>query len=726
MKIAYLGTYPPRECGIATFTQDLVNAINNKTSPKTAADIIAINDESSIYNYDKEVRYQINQHDVEDYIETAKRINNNPEIQLVNIQHEFGLFGGECGEYIIPFLESLEKPVVVTFHSVLPNPDEKLKKVVKAIAERTKGIIVMANSAKGILKKYYKVDKKKIFKIHHGVPDIENNIDKDKLKKELRLENKFVLLTFGMLSKGKGIEYAIKALPKIVKKYPDVLYLVVGETHPQVRKHEGERYRNQLLKLVDKLGLKNNVKFYNKYLPIGEIIKFLQAADIYITPSLDPNQIVSGTLAYALSSGTPVIATKYIHAKELITSNRGILVNFEDHKEIEEALKFLIENDRLRSEMGKNSYDYGRNMVWDNVAKKHIKLFRKISKNKDLRYSLPEIKLNHLKTLTDTTGIIQHAKHSVPDRSSGYTLDDNTRALIVAAKHYDLTKDGDDLNLINIYLAFIKHAQKENGNFYITMHYNNEFAKDEKSEDSYGRALWACGVLINSTVYDNIKDNAKFVLDNALKSLNKIESPRAIAFSILGLAEYYNKYKQNNLKEKINFLADKLLKLYNKESSKDWRWFEPYLTYSNGVLPEAMFKSYDILKEDEYLNVAKESLDFLKDITFVKDKVVLIGHDGWYRKNGKRAMYDQQPVDACSLVRAFLAAYNSTKDKEYYKNTFFSFEWFLGRNSLNRRIYDDITGGSFDGLNPKEINLNQGAESTISYLMARLYIEKLK
>ncbi len=727
MKIAYLGTYPPRECGIATFTYDLVSAINKKFNPRTQAEIIAINDNgSSLYNYGEEVKHQINQTDIEDYINVAKKINEDDEISVVNLQHEFGLFGGEYGEYIIPFLESLKKPVVATFHSVLPNPEKKQKNVVRAIAERTKGIIVMADSAIDILNKDYGIDRKKIHKIHHGVPDIKPVPNKEKMKEELRLGGKFVLATFGLLSKGKGIEYAIKALPEIVKEHPEVIYLVIGETHPQVRKNEGERYRNSLLKMVQKLGLKKNVKFYNKYLTLDEIIKYLQIADIYITPSLDPNQIVSGTLAYAVSSGTPIIATKYAHAKELITENRGVLVDFKNHKQIEKALNYLINNKRLMEEMGENSYKYGRNMVWNKVASDHMNVFRKITENIDMHYPIPEIKLNHLKKMTDTTGIIQHSKHSVPDRDTGYTLDDNARALIVAVKYHDLFKDKTLLNLITIYTAFIKHCLKENGNFHTTMNYNHDFVDEPESEDSYGRAIWACGVLINSSVYENIVSNAKFTMDNALKIFDKIESPRAIAFTILGVYEYYKRFDNEDLKEKIKKLADKLVKLYENEGSKDWKWFEPYLTYSNGVLPECLFYAYDIIKDEKYLDIAAESLGFLKEITIVNKKVVLIGHDGWYRKNGKRAIYDQQPIDAGSLVRAFLAAYKITKSKAYYDNAILSFEWFLGRNSLNRRIYDDITGGSFDGLNPKEINLNQGAESTISYIMARLCLEEIK
>ncbi len=724
MKIAYLGTYPPRECGIATFTYDLVSEINKKFNPRLKAEIIAMNDTGSLYNYGDEVKYQINQADVEDYITVAKNINEDEEISLVNVQHEFGLFGGDYGEYLIAFLESLKKPVIVTFHSVLPEPEKKQRNVVRAIAERSKALIVMADSAIGILEGDYGIEKKKIYKIHHGAPDIPIKFDKEKLKKELRLEGKFVLLTFGMLNRGKGLEYAIKTLPEIVKENPNIMYLIVGETHPQVRKHEGESYRNELMKLVEDLGLKKHVKFYNKYLPLGEIIKFLQVTDIYITPSLDPDQIVSGTLSYALSSGTPIIATKYTHAKELISDNRGILVDFKNHEQIKQAINFLIKNDRLRDEMANNAYEYGRNMVWSKVASKYMYIFQKTAKKKETHYALPDINLAHLKKMTDSTGIIQHAKHSVPDRNTGYTLDDNARALIVVTKYYELMKDGDILDLITIYLAFIKHCQKENGNFYTTLAYNHDFVKEPESQDSYGRAIWACGTLINSSVYDNIKHNAKFIMNNSIRIFNKIQSPRAIAFMILGLCEYYKRYQHKDLYEKIKILADKLVELYKNENSKDWRWFESYLTYSNGVLPEALFYAYDIVKDKKYLNVAVESLNFLKEIIIIKNKIVLVGHHGWYKKNGQRALYDQQPVDACSLVKAFLAAYKVTKERSYYNNAILLFEWFLGRNSLNRRIYDDVTGGCFDGLNPKEINLNQGAESTISYLMARLYLEE--
>jgi glycosyltransferase involved in cell wall biosynthesis len=726
MKVAFLGTYPPRECGIATFTQDLVSAINKEFNPKLVSQIIAMNDEGSFYNYNPEVKHQINQNDVEDYINTAKDINSDSEIELVNVQHEFGLFGGEYGEYLLPFLETLEKPVMVTFHSVLPNPEKKQKKVVRAIAERAKGLVVMADSAIDILSKDYGISKRKIHKIHHGVPDIEIDIDKEKLKKELRVDGRFVLATFGLLSRGKGIEYAIKALPNVVKQHPEILYIVIGETHPQVRKHEGESYRNELEKLVKKLKLEKNVKFYNKYLSLNEIIQYLQAADVYITPSLDPNQIVSGTLSYAVSSGTPVIATKYAHAKELISNDKGFLVDFKKPKQIEAALKKLVNDNELREQIGNNAYQYGRKMVWKNVANDHMKAFKKSTKKDRIRYSMPDINFNHLKKMTDSTGIIQHAKHSIPERKTGYTLDDNARALIAVTKYYDLTKNKKMVDLITIYLAFIKYMQKEDGNFHTTLSYDHSFVVEPESDDSYGRAIWACGVLVNSSVYENITKNAKFIMDNALKRFKDIKSPRAMAFIILGLVEYYKKFKSQDLKDKIIRLADKLVEAYESESSEDWKWFEAYLTYSNGVLPEAMFEAYEITRKNKYLDVAKNSLDFLKEVSIIDGKIVLVGHNGWYKKNGKRALYDQQPVDASCLVRAFLAAYKATKKRKYYNDAVLSFEWFLGNNSLNKKIYDEETGGCFDGLNPGEINLNQGAESTISYIIARLYIEEIK
>ncbi len=723
-QVLYFSSYPPRECGIATFTKDLTSIMDKKFNPSLKSSILAINDNgSSIYNYEKDVVNQLNESDMEHYIDKAKEINKDESIKLVCIQHEFGLFGGEYGDYIIPFLETLTKPVIVNFHSVLPNPDEHRKKVVNAIAKRCSNILVMIETGKKILHEQYGIDKSKIKVIPHGVPTIER-ITIEKIKEELGLKNKIIISTFGLLSRGKGLEYVIKSLPDIIKKYPDLLYIIIGETHPQVRKQEGERYRLRLIRSVKKLGLSNNVKFYNKYLTLQEIIKYLQATDVYINATLDPDQITSGTVAYALGAGKAIISTPSLYSKEVLSDRRGILVPFRSPKSITDAILNLLNNQELKKEIENNAYSYGQKMVWPNVANSYLKVYKNIvniSENVGLK-KFPKIKLDHLKNLTDDISIVQHSKFSVKDSSTGYTLDDTARALIVASRYNEVFNDKLSKDLINKYLSFIYFVQKKDGCFHNLVSYRKKFLDKKGSEDSFGRAVWATGnIIANSNIYENIRILAKEIFDKA-KDI-KLKSPRSKAFYILGLYEYYKKYPEAWILEKIKQLAEDLIQLYRDESSKDWNWFEKRITYSNGRLCEALFLAYDLIKDERYLKVAEESLKFLTEIVIKEDRLILVGHNGWFNQNGKRAYFDQQPVDASSMVDVYLVAYRTTNKKKYYHHALLSFNWFLGRNLLNKPVYDEVTGGCFDGLGEGYINLNQGAESTLAYLMSRLNLE---
>lgn len=721
--ILYFSTYPPRECGIATFTRDLTKAMDKKFNPSLKSEILAVNDNgSSIYNYGKNVGMQLDEEDIEKYVDIAEKINNDDRIKLVNVQHEFGIFGGDHGEFLIPFLQKLEKPVVVTFHSIVPNPDKKRLRVVQVIAKRSSAIIVMANTAVKILGKVYGVDTSKIYVIHHGVPSVGFLKDNTSIKELLNLKNRIVISTFGLINRGKGIEYVIKALPELVKKYPNLLYLVIGETHPTIRKKEGESYRTELTRLVKDLGLRNNVKFYNKYLNLDEIITYLKATDIYVYSALDINQIVSGTLAYALGAGKAIIATPSLYAKEMLQDERGIVVGLKDYKSMRNALDCILSDNQLKETLEKNAYKFSRNMVWQNVAARHLEVFKKIvhvSENIGM-YKLPKIKLSHLLTLTDDTGVIQHAKHSLPNRFAGYCVDDNARALIAATSYYNKSKNERVLKLVNTYLSFLHYAQREDGYFRDSMSYDKRFIDEISSEDAFGRALWACGFFVNSKVHDNLKDTAKFIFDNALNNLDNIGSLRAQAFSLIGMCSYYRKYNDKNIFEKIVNVANKLVERYDHCNSEEWKWFEDSLTYSNGKIPEALFLAYDITKDEKYLKVAEEALGFLTSLVILNKKLVLIGHKGWYKREGKRAFYDQQPVNASSMVEAYMTAYEVTGKKDYHEKAVLSYNWFLGRNSLGQTIYDEATGGCYDGLLPDCVNLNQGAESTVCHLLARL------
>ena len=726
--ILYVSTFPPRECGIATFTKDLTSAMDKRFNPTLKSRILAINDNgSSMYNYMSKVKMQLNESYIERYIDVAKKINEDDRIKLISIQHEFGIFGGNYGDYIIPFLETLKKPVVVTFHSVLPSPDPDRLRIVKAIADRSSAITVMAHSAVDILADDYGIERKKINVIHHGVP-VFHPYRKERIKAKLGLENHFVISTFGLLSEGKGIEYTIKAMPKIVEKHPNALFLVIGETHPQVRKHKGEKYRNKLIGLAKELNLQDNVKFYNKYLALQEIIEYLEATDVYVNAALNPDQITSGTVAYVIGAGKAILSTPSIYGKEMMKDGKGIIVPFRDSNAIAREINMLIENPEQMRTLEKNAYKFGSKMRWNNVASEYLNTFKNVINIKETvgLFKFPRFKLNHLLSLSDDTGVIQHAKHSISNKATGYALDDNARALIVAVKGYAMFREAKSQELLKRYLSFIQYCQRKDGMFHNQVSYDRRFLDRIGSQDSYGRVIWALGLVASSRIYENIKATAKFIFDNAIKNYRKIKSIRAKAFTINGLYWYYKTHKNKDIRDKIRYLANSLVNQYKKYRSEDWKWFEDSITYSNGILPSSLFLAYDVLKDKRYLDVGKESLDFLSELVIINNRLVLIGHNGWYFRNGERSFHDQQPVDAASMVHAYKTAYDITKDKKYYNKAVLAFHWFLGKNSINQTVYDEVTGGCYDGLLPNCLNLNQGAESTISYLIARLYMEELK
>ena len=720
-KILYMSTFPPRECGIATFTQDLTKAFDNKFAPIIKSKILAMNnDDTNIYNYHSDVIYEVSDTDISEYIEMAKEINKKKSIKLVCVQHEFGIFGGEYGSYLIAFLEVINKPVVITFHSVLPGPNEKLKKVVCAIAEKVHHIVVMTEKGIDILRNDYGI-KTDIKLIPHGIPSIDFE-KSTKEKTKLGYKNKILLSSFGMMNSGKGYEYVIDALAEVVKKFPNLLYIIVGETHPVIRKKEGEKYRNFLEKKVIDLGLKNNVKFYNKYVKLNEIISYLIATDLFICSNQEPNQITSGTLVYALGAGRAVVSTPFPHASDIINHERGILTKFGDSDSFKQAIIKVLSDNKLKEKMEKNAYSYTRHMTWPNVALSYRNMFNTyLDTQEKYDTTFPKIKLTHLAKMTDNFGILQFVTHTTPDKSSGYTLDDNARAMIAICMHYEKFKDKSKLKLIKTYLDFIKYVQKENGKLYNFVDYNKNINMDHWTDDAHGRALWSLGFLMSiKSLPLNLREEAEEIFKASLKVVDDMQSPRAIAFTIIGLY-FYNKVKPNQeLISKIKTHSDFLLRIYNETSCTEWKWFERYLTYSNSKLPESLLFAYLATKDKKYLKVALTTLDFLINITFSEDRFAPIGHDGWYIRHGHKAHFDQQPVDTASMVQTLILANEITADKKYLKDANTAFKWFLGNNALNQTVYDDSTGGCYDGLGESSVNLNQGAESTISYLLARL------
>ena len=516
----------------------------------------------------------------------------------------------------------------------------------------------------------------------------------------------------------------IKALPYLVKKYPNIIYLVIGETHPAVRKNEGEKYRNELTNLVKKLGLQNNVKFYNKYMTLNEIVDYLKATDIYISPATDANQSVSGTMSYALGCGKPIISTSSSYAKYIISDKNGILVRPKKTADMTRAILELLRQPKLMSSMGEEAYKLSRSMIWPNVASSYFKIYQKFADIKPEARKLPEIKLDHVKRMTDNRGMLQFAKYSKPQTRYGYTLDDNARALVACIQYYKDNPDNDVLEMIRTYLGFIKFVQRQGGSMSNAVTYG--WKKDRtKDDDVQGRGIWALGYAAAAGfIPEEIRDEAERILERSLKIAESLESPRAIAFAITGLYHYVKKYPQRKAESILRMLAKKQTAFYKKHSTPQWKWFEEYLTYSNSKLAESMFYAYDVTGDKKYLDIANESLRFLTKITFKNGQYWPIGQNGWYFRDKERSYFDQQPEDTASMVQTKLAAYKITGEKHHLEEAFNAFHWFLGRNHLNQMVYDEATGGCYDGIHQDRVNLNQGAESTISYLMARLELEE--
>lgn len=743
-KIIYLSTFPPRECGIATFTADLTAAMDDLLEPVIESRVAAVNlDDISRYRYSRKVIFQINQYSKQEYIKTAENINGMDEVKLVNIQHEFGIFAGKYGSYIISFLGALKKPSVVTFHSILPSPEAELKAIVRSIAEKASGLVAMTNLSREILIREYGIAEEKISVIPHGIHSMPYT-SSAKPKSALGLSKKVSLLTFGLLSRGKGIEYVIEALSKVVNAYSDILYIVLGVTHPNVLKEEGEDYRQFLIQKVHDLRLSSHVNFYNEYVSVDKLLHFLRAADIYISTSLDPNQAVSGTFSYALGSGRPVISTPFAQARELITSEAGILVNFRDSGSYAEAMMRLLKDSSLREQLGKNAYFRTRNMTWENVALEYSKLFSKYSSDiaeVSEHKKIPRVNLNHIFRLTDNFGVIQFARLSLPDISSGYTLDDNARALIVVCLCYgelggafkavypDKQKS-ELLKRIEVYLRFIEFVLGEDCMFCNYVRSDRsidiEFNKKDNLDDANGRALWALSVVTAADYLPGSARNKAFsLLKKRIEIYKMFESPRSTAFFAKGVCLLLKKIQEiegKDLKELLVTHCDRLVSLYRGASSEEWQWFENYLTYSNAVLPEALILGHEHTGNSEYLDIGIKTLDFLIGKTFVSGIYVPIGQDGWHHKIGERRYFDQQPEDVSAMVCAFATAHSITGKDSYKKLMHEAFNWFLGDNSLKQVVYDRVTGGCYDGVGERNINLNQGAESITSYLLARLAV----
>lgn len=733
--VAFIGNYLPRQCGIATFTTDLCESVAS-AYPETACIALPVNDIESGYAYPPRVRFELAEKDIVSYRRAADFLNIN-NVDVVCLQHEYGIFGGRAGSHILTLLRELRMPIVTTLHTVLRDPNPDQRRVLEEIASLSDRLVVMSSRAAEFLQEIYRTPAEKIDIIPHGIPDVPF-VDPAFYKDRFGVEGRTVLLTFGLLSANKGIENVIAALPDVLARHPNVVYIILGATHPHVKRHEGETYRMSLERLAREKGVAGHVIFFNRFVTLEELVEFIGAADIYITPYLNREQIASGTLAYTVGAGKAVISTPYWYAEELLAEERGVLVPFRDPSALAEQINRLLDDETARHAMRKRAYLFGREMIWSRVAERYMESFERARAERrrflhrgfsaktleERPGELPPLKLDHLRRLTDETGILQHASYITPSYREGYTTDDNARALIVGALLEELGND-ESFELMNRYLAFLEYAfNPDNGRFRNFMNYQRQWLEEQGSEDSHGRALWALGAALGRSDITAFQGIAGRLFERALPAILNFTSPRAWAFALLGIHEYLRRFGGDRVANRAREeLCERLWRLYREQRSDDWRWYEDRLTYCNAALPHAMLVGGQGMANDAMMDAALESLRWLADIQRADDNdghFVPIGSNGFYVRGGKRAYFDQQPVEAQAMVSACLEAYRITTDPLWLWEAQRTFEWFLGRNDLRLPIYDPTTGGCRDGLHPDRTNENQGAESTLAFLQASL------
>jgi glycosyltransferase involved in cell wall biosynthesis len=730
-RIALLGNHLPRHCGIATFTTDLSDAIA-AVGPELDCFVLAMNDGRHRHSYPSRVRFELADNDLAAYTRAADFLNVNA-VDVISVQHEYGIFGGKAGSHVLTLLRELRMPVVTTLHTILATPNLHQRRVMDELTALSDRLVVMTAGAADLLREVHGVPAEKIDVIPHGIP----NVPFAGSKNRLGVEGRPVVLTFGLLSPDKGIEYVIDALPTILSHYPDAVYIVLGATHPHIIERHGETYRIMLEDRAKRLGVDGNVIFHNRFVTQSELTEFLAAADIYITPYLNPEQITSGTLAYALGAGKAVISTPYPYAKELLADGRGILVPWKDSTAIGAAIVGLLDDPDERLALRRRAAEHGRAMLWPSVAHSYLRSFERARNEHAQRLStafrartlasrpaeLPLVNLEHIEVMTDDTGMLQHATFNVPRYEEGYCVDDNARALLLMT----LLEEGgaDDPRLLRIlssrYLAFVSHAfNRELGRFRNFMSYSRVWREEQGSEDSHGRALWALGTVVGSSADPGRLSLAGDLFHAALPAVSRFSSPRAWAFALLGIERYLHAFEgDRNVQAAGREIGERLLALFRRTNQPEWPWCEERVTYCNARLPQAMIATGSWTGDAAMTATGLRSLEWLMTIQRTPDGYFApIGTNGFFERGMKPAVFDQQPVDACASVSACMHAFRATGDHRWAEQARSAFNWFLGQNQLQQALYDPLSGGCRDALHADRINENEGAESTLSFLLS--------
>ncbi|NWJ51730.1 MAG: glycosyltransferase [Bacteroidetes bacterium] len=734
MKIAVIGNYLPRQCGIATFTYNFVESLlaaNSSTEMKAEIVVVAMNDPGKEYDYPDRVIYSIQQDEPEDYIAAAKMLNISG-VDICVLQHEYGIYGGESGVLILQLIHQLDSPLVVIVHTVLQHPTFHERAILKDIGKQADMVVVMNSLAIRYLTTIFDISVEKIATIHHGVPDfskvpvISTNTKTDAADKK----KPTLLCTFGLIGRSKGIETVINALPAVVTNHPNIRYMVLGKTHPNIIRGCGEEYRNYLKELVAQYELEKVVEFRDEFLPEEKLRDILREVDIYITPYLNEAQITSGTLSYAVGAGTCVVSTPYWHADEMLADGRGCFFDFGNSDELAKVLNDLLDHPKKMASIREKAFLFGQSMYWQEIGHDYLVLCRKILRSKRSvisvdydPYFLPNYTLDYVKSLTDRTGILEHAVFHIADLKEGYCLDDNARALLLMLKDYTLNGDDDSLKFADTYLRFIRLMQKSDGSYHNELSYAREFTDVKMSEDAFGRTMWALGFLIQHAITDSAFQFAKDAYFKAFPHFEGLLSNRGIANTIIGICHVQQRYPDHGpMMQMLITLTEKIKQRYIEESDGEWHWFEKVLSYDNAILPLALWKSYEITRSKDTLRIAGEATRFLEQHAFVNDRLSLNGNNPWFYKGEERSSYGQQPIDAMAMVMMFSHAYKMTNDEHYFLRMQTAFTWFMGNNDLFIPLIDEETGACNDGLEKFGVNRNQGAESNISYNLACLTV----
>lgn len=732
-RIAFIGNSLPRRCGIATFTTDLQQAIAASGADMDTC-IVAMTDHGSGYDFPSVVRFQVDEDTIEDYALAADFLNAG-QFDAVSLQHEFGIFGGEAGEYIMALLSRLTVPVVTTFHTVLSEPTPAQRSVMDRVVHASSKVVVMAEKGRELLRSVYRVPSEKIEVIPHGIPDVAF-VEPHQAKAKLGFSGRAVILTFGLLSPNKGIEVMIDAMPSILTSRADAVYVVLGATHPNLMRDQGEAYRDSLVTRVRELGVEDHVVFLDQFVDLPTLLDFIAMCDVYVTPYLNKAQMTSGTLAYSFGLGKAVVATPYWHARELLADGRGVLVPFGDAAAIGSEIAELLTNHARRDAMRKRAYSNSRSMTWERTAARYLTILdaarpgqRLMVIERQLDQSMPswdssappQMQIEHFLSMCDDTGLFQHAVHSVADRSHGYCLDDNARALLLACA---LNNPGEERlpdALTARFAAFVQHAwNPDTMRFRNFMSFDRRWLEDRGSEDSHGRTLWALGECARGDANPSRQRWATSLFAEALPAAESFSSPRAWAFTLLGLDAYCAAVAEDFLAERVRHrLAARLIAIMSTVETKDWVWFEEGLAYDNARLPQALIVTGISTGSPVYVEAGLRSLRWL--VTHQTTPAGLfrpIGTESFGDRRKLPRAFDQQPLEATATISACLAAWRAEGDAEWRAEAARAFSWFLGGNDLSSPLVDLETGSCRDGLHPDRPNENRGGESVVSYLFS--------